>query len=53
MLLDDGHGVKSVLLGEFGLDLGEDGSQVRDILVAILLVSKEEEIEVSYRGLYI
>jgi hypothetical protein len=39
VLLDDSHGVQSVLLGEFGLDLGEDGSQVRDILAAMLLVS--------------
>lgn len=35
MLLDDGHGVQGVLLGEFGLDLGEDGSQVRDILLGL------------------
>jgi hypothetical protein len=26
VLLDDSHGVQSVLLGEFGLDLGEDAA---------------------------
>lgn len=32
VLLDDSHGVEGVLLGELGLDLVEDGAEVRRVL---------------------
>lgn len=46
MLLDDGHGVQSVLLGQLSLDLGQDRSQVGGILVIVMLVSKLKKNEV-------